>query len=388
MGMREDFLYVQDRSALAAACERLARADVLCVDTEFLRDKTYFPKLCLIQIAAAGEVVCVDPLAIDDLSPLLELLYDPGKTKVFHAARQDLEILYHLRGTLPAPVFDTQIAAALLGANDQVGYGALVQQVLGVELDKAHSRTDWSVRPLEPAQLQYAAEDVIHLCRLHERQVQRLAERGRLDWPQEDFAALTDPATYAPDPEQAWRRVKDARRLKGVQLAALQRLAAWRERRAMEADRPRRWIARDEVLVELARRMPASVAAMGRIRGLDDKLVQRHGQTLLGLLREAEALPREQWPTLEPRRILTPEQDALVDALGAVVRLRAAEESLSPTMLATRATLEQLVAGDPDAAVLHGWRGALVGRDLQAFAAGRTSLAVRGGRLVLDADAR
>jgi len=383
MGMREDFVYVREPGALTAACNRLAGADVLCVDTEFLRDKTYYPKLCLVQIAADDEVLCIDPLAVGELTPLLDLLYDPGNIKVFHAARQDLEIFYHLRGALPAPVFDTQIAAALLGANDQIGYGALVQQVLGVELDKAHSRTDWSARPLQPEQLQYAAEDVIHLCRLYERQVQILGERGRLDWLREDFATLTDPATYAPDPDGIWRRLKDVRRLKGVQLAALQRLAAWREHHAMASDRPRRWIVRDEILVDLARHMPASMAAMGRIRGLEERLLQRHGGTLLGLLQEARELPREDWPTLEPRRILEPHQDALVDAMMAIVRLRATEESLSPAMLATRATLERLVAGDPDAAVLHGWRAALVGCSLQEFAEGRAALEVRNGRLGL-----
>ncbi len=379
--MNQQFEYVQHGADLPRVRDALQRAPYLCVDTEFMREKTYYPKLCLLQLASSDEVFCIDPLQIDDLTPILDLLYQPDVLKVLHAAKQDLEIFYHLRGSVPAPLYDTQIAAALLGQNDQVGYAALVQQELGVTLDKAHTRTDWSQRPLDDGQLRYAADDVIYLRQIFEIQRQALAARARGEWLNEDFRALADPATYAPDPDSAWLRVKEARRLKPSQLGVLQRLAAWRERRAMELDRPRRWVMRDEVLVELARRNPSSRANLERVRGLEKTQIERVGDELLQLIAAGREIAPEQLPTLEPRVQLSAQQEALVDAMMAVLRLRAAEESLSPAMLATRSTLAQLVQGDGDVAVLHGWRGALVGESLRALLEGKLQLGVESGTL-------
>ncbi|NIP73350.1 MAG: ribonuclease D [Gammaproteobacteria bacterium] len=380
--MTEPITYIDTAEDLAALARHLAGAPWLCVDTEFIRDRTYFPQLCLLQVAGPDTVACIDTLAVGDLDPLLEVLYAPESTKVLHAAHQDLEILFHLRGEVPAPVFDTQIAAALLGYSDQIGYANLVEQMLDVRLDKAHTRADWSARPLPEAQLRYAADDVIHLRDVYQAQRRALHRLGRLDWLEQDFTALSDPVRYRVEPERCWLRVKDARGLKGRQLAVLQALAAWREERARRLDRPRRWVLRDDLLVELARAQPESREALRRIRGLDETAIKRLGGELLGAIEGGRAAPREQWPEPEPRPRLTPHQDALVDAMMALVRVCAADAGLSPTLLASRRTLERLAAGDRRAEVLHGWRATVVGERLRALLHGEACLTVDAGRLV------
>jgi len=225
--MQEQFI---DRpEQLATFVEAMHGARWLAVDTEFIRERTYFPRLCLIQIASEEIAACIDPLKIEDLSPLKALLLDPGITKVFHAARQDLEIFLHIWGELPTPIFDTQPAAALLGIGDQVGYGNLIQQVLGINLAKDHSRTDWSRRPLQKAQMRYALDDVIYLGQAYRKMRRQLEEQGRLEWLEAEFESLADPATYALEPMAMWQRVKGRQHLKGVRLAILQQLARARE---------------------------------------------------------------------------------------------------------------------------------------------------------------
>ena len=244
--------FIDDQRGLATVCATLSQAPWFAIDTEFLREKTYYPKLCLVQVATPDMVACIDPLVLDDITPLLDVIFDQQITKVMHAARQDMEIFYHLRGTVPAPVFDTQIAALLLGLPDQVGYGGLVQELLGVKLHKLHSRTDWSQRPLDGEQLHYAADDVIYLAQAYQLMQEKLWESDRLDWLAGDFQALSDPALYAAHPETAWLRVKGANKLSGAALAALQALAAWREDKAQTLDRPRDWVLRDDVLLDLS----------------------------------------------------------------------------------------------------------------------------------------
>lgn len=384
--MAESFRYIETNAETAALAKELRRASVIGIDTEFMREKTYFPRLCLIQLATTEQVACVDPLAVDDLGPLLDVLYDDSITKVLHAAKQDLEILFHLRGALPRPVFDTQIAAAVLGFSDQVGYANLVEGLLGHRLDKAHTRADWAARPLTREQLRYAADDAAYLPALYQHQCEALARRGRRDWLTEDFAALVDSSQYAINPEQVWRRIRDARRLKGRQLAVLQALAAWRERRAMALDRPRKWILRDEVLVAIARAEPRDLPALKRIRGLEPAQLERVGQELMAAVQTAQEIPPGQWPQLEQAPRLSPEQEALADTMMALVRLRAAEHELSPAMLATRKSLERLAAGENDVAVLHGWRAAVAGDALRALLAGTLSLRVVDGWLRTEPD--
>jgi len=368
--------YVNTPQQLITLCQALQRSRWLAIDTEFMREKTYYAQLCLLQVASEDVIACVDPIALADLGPLLDLIHDPAIVKVMHSARQDLEIFYDLRGELPRPVFDTQIAATLLGHGDQVGYGALVRAMCGVQLDKAHTRTDWCRRPLDPEQVVYAADDVRYLGHIYHAQHDELSRMGRLDWLSEDFAELTDSRRYAGSPQLAWRKVHHAHLLKGVQLAALQALTAWREERAKETNKPRKWLLADEILFELARQMPKDDAGLAKIRGLEAGAAKRHGAELLELIARTAQLPKEQWPELQAPPRLDSSQAALADVLMAVVRLRGEESKVSSTSLATRKDLEHIVLGRRDVAPLHGWRRALVGDDLLGIVEGRLSLQV------------
>jgi ribonuclease D len=360
-----DDLYIADQSALVEFCAGLRGAAWLALDTEFVRERTYYPQLGLIQVASADRVACIDPLALPTLEPLLERLYDPAATKVLHAAHQDLEIFFHWRGAIPEPVFDTQLAALALGDGPQIGYAALVRQRLGIELNKVHTRVDWRRRPLAPEWLTYAADDVRYLPELYHRQRAALEARGWLEALAEDLQALTDAGRYRQDPEEAWRRVREHHRLGGPPRAVLRALAAWRERQASSHDRPRRWILGDGPLLELARRMPASLAELSRIHGLPAATLQRHGETLLDQIAAARATPPEQWPTLPRRPGLAPEQIARVDELLALIETRAAAFDIAPSAVATRRDVENWLAGQ-DSPLRHGWRAALVGRELPA----------------------
>ncbi|HEC18756.1 MAG TPA: ribonuclease D [Gammaproteobacteria bacterium] len=372
--------FIDTEKGLATLCEQLRGQPVLALDTEFLREKTYYAQLCLLQVAAEGVLACVDPLAVD-LEPLLEIIYDPQVTKVMHSARQDMEIFFDLRGDVPRPLFDTQIAATLMGFGEQVGYANLVQKMLGVTLDKGATRTDWSQRPLDAEQIDYAADDVRYLFTVYHRQVEILGEKGRLEWLQADFDEMSDRSTYAPAPASLWKRVRGAQKLSSAQLAILRGLAVWREERAQASNRPRRWILKDEVMVDIARRAPDQLSGLAKIRGIEERLLKRHGEALLQVIAEARASDPAGWPQKPQGRRLNPEQEAVVDMLMAVLRLRGLAHDVSPALLAGRKQVEALVAGDTDLPVLHGWRAELVGHDLQAVLAGEKVLRVVQGRV-------
>lgn len=374
--------YIDNDHDLISLCQQLATSDWITVDTEFLREKTYHPQLCLIQVATADVIACVDPLAIKDITPLLDVLYRPGVTLVFHAARQDLELFYLLRGELPQSLFDTQLAATVLGYGDQIGYGNLVKQCLGVELDKAHSRTDWSKRPLDSGQIDYAADDVRYLRDIYHRLLSELNEKQRLGWLDDDFNTLADTKTYTPDPDSIWRKVKGAGRLKGVQLAILQKLCAWRENRATKTNRPRRWILKDEVLLDLARLAPDSTKKMTVIRGLESGTVERHGDALLECISAAKALPKAEWPVMKKPTILTAKQDVIVDAMMALLRKYCHQHTIAPAAVASRKDIERVVAGDKTVNLLHGWRYEIIGHQLTQFLTGQLTLHIDDGQLV------
>lgn len=383
MSSAAPFDYIDTPDALSAFCARLAGVPWITVDTEFLREKTYYPKLCLLQLAAPGMAACIDPLALDDLTPVMDLLFDPQIIKVMHAARQDMEIIYHLTGRVPAPLFDTQVAAPLLGYPDQVGYGNLVKSVLNVTLDKLHTRDDWSLRPLSPAQTRYAADDVIFLAEIYQDLHARLEALGRLDWLEEDFRRLSETALYENPPEHAWLRVKGANRLRGASLAVLQALAKWREEQARERDRPRAWLLRDDAMVDIARHRPKSLDAFKRIRGLSERLLERSGKQLAALVQEAGNNKPAPLPDKGIRTPLSVAQDATVDLLMAAVRISAADNNLNPAVLASRKQLEQLVLGTADSPVMQGWRKPLVGDRLHAVLDGRVTFRVQDGAVQL-----
>lgn len=378
--------HVQTEQQLVELCEQLAQSPWLALDTEFVREKTYYPQFCLLQISNGEIAASVDPIQIQELQPLLDLLYDEAIVKVFHAGHQDLEIFYNLWGRLPTPLFDTQLAASLLGLGDQVGYGNLVEQLLNHTLEKGHSRTDWARRPLDEAQLRYALDDVIYLGEIYLKLTRMLQAEGREDWLQEDFDQLANPDTYRNPPQGAWKRVKGRQQLKGVQLAVLQALAAWREQEAQQANRPKRWILKDEVLTDLARRQPKGLEQLAKIRGLEPGAIKRRGDLLLKLIAEARELPREQWPRDKRRVIrLSPNQEALTDLLYGCLRLLAEQNNITPAALANRKEIEALVSGERELDILRGWRRTIAGNRLLEVLTGECWPALDGGQLTLPA---
>ncbi len=376
--------YVETPEQLEALCKTIRTSSWLALDTEFMREKTYYPKLCLLQVCDGNVAACVDPLRLKTLTPLLEIIMDPAIRKIFHAGRQDLEIFHHLWGHLPAPVFDTQLSASLLGLGEQVGYANLVQQILGVELSKAHTRADWSKRPLQEGQLRYALDDVVYLGEMYLEIERRLTSLGRNHWMEEEFRLLADSDTYTQAPNDAWRKIRGIQRMKRSQLVVLQALAAWRENQAIKMNRPRRWLVKDEVLVELARRQPAELGQMEGIRGIESDFLKRESKQLLQLIKKARALPQDTWPSIQsPAPKLNPNEEALVDLLQCSLRLLAAEQQMTPAAFASRKNLELLVSGHRDLELLRGWRKMLVGNQLLQVMAGELVPRVENGALTL-----
>lgn len=373
--------FINTEEHLVQFCNAIANTTWMTVDTEFLREKTYHAQLCLIQVATEDHITCIDPLAIDDLGPLLDLIYDPKITNVFHAARQDLELFYLLKGELPPVIFDTQLAATVLGYGDQIGYGNLVKQCLNVELDKAHSRTDWSKRPLDQAQIEYAADDVRYLRDLYKQLLKELEDKQRLSWLEEDFALLTNPATYQFDPKLIWKKIKGAGRLRGNQLAVIQKLAEWREQKAIQSNRPRRWILKDEVLVDLARLSPTSKDKLKVIRGLEARMIDRQGDALITIITQAKKLDKQDWPIVKKVKPLNNQQDALVDVLMGLVRKYCDDQSIAPTAVTNRKDLERIILGDDNIPLLQGWRNEIVGHHLSDFLAGKLIIGTNSNQL-------
>ena len=360
-----DATLVTTQSALAAAVFRLESADRLAIDTEFMREKTYHAQLCLVQVASATDCFLVDPLASLDLEPLHALLADRTKLKILHAARQDLEVLQSGGRPVPAPVFDTQVAAALTGLPPQVGYADLVARRLGHSIDKGQTRTDWSRRPLSPEQLAYAADDVHHLLALHADLAAALVALGRDAWLAEDAADLEDPALYRTEPADAWRRLKGLGRLAPSAQAVARALAEWRERRAIESDKPRGWILADDALYGIAAVSPRTPEALSEVRTLPPATLRRRGDELVELVIAALARPADAI-VAEPVRPTT-EENAKVSRLQAIVRETATEFGVAPEILATRRDVEALVfPGRGESAVLRGWRRGVVGERLLA----------------------
>ncbi len=352
---------ITDQGDLASLAARLAGARAVALDTEFLRERTYRAELCLLQIADAGGAVCLDPLALGDLGALAPLAGAASPLKVMHACRQDIEVLLPAVG-LVRPVFDTQIAAGLAGLPAQIGYAELVRRRLGIELSKAHTRTDWSARPLAPEQISYALDDVRYLLPLAEQLTGELARLGRTAWLAEELAALTDPGTYQVEPEDAWQRVKGLRGLDAARLRLARELAAWRERRAIRRNRPRGWILDDAALREIVLGAPRSLLELAATPGVPPGVVKHCGAEILERVRAAD-LPDE-LPPVNLRARPDRAKAALLEKLSAIHRATAAELSLSPEVLATRRDLERLAEGRRDGPLLNGWRRAVVGERL------------------------
>jgi len=381
---RRTGLYITDKSELTSLVEQLRTSALVGIDTEFMRERTYFARLCLIQVGTDDVSAIIDPLAVGDLSPMCALLTDEKVVKVLHAGSQDLEIFFRECGHAATPVFDTQVAATLAGFPQQVGYGALVHEMLGAKLDKGDTYTDWAKRPLSDTQVEYALNDVRYLPELYRRLTERLAKEGRMGWLERDFAKLADPATYTVVPQEQWRRVKRISSLNRRQLAVAREVAAWRENEAMRRDVPKRWVIGDESIVEVSRRVPKTSQELMSIRGVSEKISRGAATGLLAAVQHGLAVPDEELPSIARKRRPAGDVDAAVDLMIAVVRLRARERGVAMPLLASRDDLERLAAGERDGhALLSGWRADMVGTELVELLEGRIELRLEDGELVV-----
>jgi ribonuclease D len=371
--------YIRTAAELQSLARELQGAPLLALDTEFVREYQYYPQLEIVQLATPEIQAIVDYRATGTLEPLAGILADPETLKVFHAGSQDLEIFFNLSGTVPAPLFDTQVAAAMVGLGTQVGYARLVESLLGRTLTKSETLTDWARRPLSPAQIDYALDDVRYLLAVYEELSARLKKMGRDQWLEDEWAAMADPAAYRRvSPQEAYRRVQGANRLKPRELAILREVAAWREQEAARRDRVPTHIVRDNLMIELARRAPATTAQLKDIRGLHPREIERQGEAILQAIHKGQSLPRDQWPRQPDRNELSEQESSLVALMQAWLRARAAEADIAPSYLASAADLKELVASEPQERetleVLRGWRRRLVGADLLALIEGRAYL--------------
>ena len=377
-------MYIASQHELEEFVERAGAADVLAIDTEFLREKTYYPKLCLLQMATHDEAVIVDPFAIDDLSVLKPLLENEHIVKLFHAGHQDIEILLYEIDCMPKPLFDTQVAAALLGQTQQIGYAPLVHAICGVKLKKTDSYTDWSARPLSDSQLSYAKDDVVYLPKLYDAMTEKLRAKGRLHWLDAEFDEMTNPELYMPDEHEMFRRLKHVGQLSSRQLAAAREMASWRELAARKRNLPRRWVLTDEQIVEACRREPKTIDDLFMVRGVRERLTTRDAREVMALVRAALDSAPDTWPVLNTKTRSEPNVDVQVEMLMPIVRMKAKACGIAIPTLASSSDLTALARGKRKGLdILKGWRREIVGEDLIAFLEGRTMLCIEDGKPAL-----
>ena len=375
-------LYITTQKQLCEFVEHARTCDLLAVDTEFLREKTFWPKLCLMQLATEEQSVVVDPFRVGDLSPLAELFTDESILKLFHAAGQDMEIIHHVLGVVPKPIFDTQVAASLLGGTLQIGYGALVGNELGVKLKKADSFTDWSRRPLTDSQVEYALDDVIYLPPLYRKMRSRLNKLGRLEWLEKDFEEISDISRYEVDPYTRYTRLKRVNQLSSRQLSVARLIAAWRESVAMRRNIPRKWVMTDEQIVEICKREPRTLDDLFMVRGVAKALKMDEARRILDMCIKGLDAPEEEWPHLPKPPKSEPNVDPQVALLYSLVKVRAKENDVAFAVLASHADLAKIARGHyEDVDLLRGWRKHLVGDEVIDLVEGRIALTIQNGQL-------
>lgn len=370
---------------LKRLCESLAHQPFITIDTEFMREKTYFPKLCLIQISDPEKnAVAIDPLAKGiDLKPLFKLLQNEKVLKIFHAGRQDLEIFYHLDGTVPKPFFDTQIAAMVCGFGDSVGYEKIVREVTGEQVDKSSQFTDWSIRPLSNKQLNYALGDVTHLVDVYHHLSEALEKQNRISWVFQEEEILSSPATYENNPHDVWQKIK-IRSPSAKALAILKELAAWREQRAREKNIPKNWVMKDETLSSIAQAAPTSKDKLKKIRNISSDMASgRTGEKILGLIKTVLESPKENWPQApERKKQLSASASATLDILKMLLKIQSSEHSVAAKLIASSDDLEMLARGSTkDLPLLKGWRYDVFGKDAIDLKEGKIAIGLKDGQI-------
>lgn len=370
-------MYISTYEELSAFCERAARFDAIAVDTEFLRERTYHPRLCLVQVATPDECVVIDVIAIDNLAPLAILMRDEGTVKVFHACSQDMEVLNYTLGALPAPIFDTQVAAAFLGERMQASYNGMVHAFCGVTLPKSESLTDWSRRPLTPEQIEYALDDVRYLIKAYDVIMERLDKSGRVSWVLDEIKPLTDRSHYVVDRRLAFKRVKRVNSLTRRQLAVARELAAWREARAEYSNIPRKWLMSDEVLIALSKRPPHDAASLRRVRGTE-QLSDADVAGALSVIARGESCPADKYPFIaRTHKPASPELESVIDLMYALIRLVGERSGVATAMIASRDDLVDYVDHPQDSPLREGWRFELVGTLIDDLLNGDIGLTVK-----------
>ena len=378
------YQYVDTAGDLETLCNALASAPYVAIDTEFLRENTYYPELCLVQVKFEDTLACIDTVAIaaDGLAPLSNLLTNTDITKVLHSASQDMEIFFMLDKRPAAPVFDTQVAAPLLGHAEQIGYGNLVKEVLSVTLAKAHTRADWSRRPIPDNQLHYALDDVIYLEQLYLKLHERLKKAGRLEWLENDFNELSRPERYNKPAKNMWQKLRSAQSMKGPQLAILQALAEWREITARETNRPRNWILKDDALADLAKQRPGSIKELSHLRSIGARTRDKHGKQLISLIEDNANAEPTPLPDFVKKKKPGASAQAAIDVLSALVSIKAVEHNINATQLASKKMLEACWQ-EGNANPLSGWRHALLAQDIENCLQGTSAPAIENGKGVM-----
>lgn len=374
-------MYISTNEDLTAFCKRARAFSAIAIDTEFLREKTYHAKLCLVQVATPDECVVIDPLAIDDLGPLAELMTDVDTLKVFHACSQDMEVLCHALGSVPAPIFDTQVAAGFLGERAQCSYHNLVSTFCGVSLPKTESLTDWSRRPLSPKQIEYALDDVRYLIDAYRVIESKLHSLGRTAWVRDEIRPLADPAHYRSDPRAAFKRVKRVNACTRRQLAVARELASWREQRAETRDIPRKWVMSDEVLLALCKRAPQTVEDFRAVRGTE-QLSARDVEVALDAIARGRRCPQENLPSIgRAHRSPAPELESVIDLMYALIRLVSERSGVATSLIVSRDGLLDYIEHPERSPLREGWRFELVGTLMDDLLQGNIGLTVKDGAL-------
>ena len=376
-------MLVSDRKRYLEICDEIREAGSFAWDTEFIQDRTYWPKLCLVQVATRDTIAAIDPFEVGDLGPLWDLVVDPEILVICHAPAQDLQIVYDAVGKVAQNLFDTQMAAAFAGCGDSISYAGLLAREIGVRLSKKETMTDWSRRPLTSSQLEYALDDVRHLFRVYDRLMEQLKKAGRLKWIQEELAGFRSEEQFRRDPRTAWKRLSKRKSLDRKALAVLREVAAWREKEAQNRDVPRNRILSDEIVVEVSRRAPRRVEDLRAIRNLPDRVAHRNGAKIVRAVAEGLAVPKDERPEPPPLRSEDPARARLVDMMDLLVQIRSRESGVGRNILATRLDLDRVVGihfgegdGNEPPAIIRGWRAELVGNDLRRLLDGKIVLAV------------
>ncbi len=376
-------IYIDTDTDLQQFCQQLNHDKWVALDTEFIREKTYYPELSLIQIAGNKDIACIDPYKIKNFSPLIALFNNKNIVKIFHSPSQDLELFAHVFKTVPQNIFDTQLAASLLGIGNQIGYADLVNKLCKVQLDKKHTRTDWSHRPLSQSELDYALNDVRYLGHIYHTLTKKLIATERLNWLSQDFKQMSDITHYQTPWNNLWKKLKGAQKLKGNELNYADQLCQWREKQAQQKNLPKRWIIKDEDIIDLARLKPTEPAHFKAIRTLGERFIKQHGNTLIKLLKNADNIDEALKPKHEKFKSLSDNQQIKADCLMAICRRCAAKNDIAMASLTSKKDIDKMILGK-ETKLLSGWRFEMAGETCQQFLNGTLSLSVDKGIIALN----